>query len=283
MKIVRLILLLLLIEFPIFGDTMENLGEGIFIQRNITEENSSKPRIAIATAIINSSKFTDPSDYSKKQTYEELVHFATRSKEIYARKHQYDFVIATEKLEECYGIPTSRPLEAAWTKLALIARLLDDYDWVFWSDADSVILNFSTKLETFLDPEYALIACDISPNQIAAGSLLPNQQINSGEVFYQNVPLSHEILKAAWDDHHIYTLNSWDQERINRYLQINELFDHVYIHPQKAFNTPPEIFELGDFIVHFYSYHGKFLKKIMDQYENDYGFIVDEAERSLEK
>ncbi len=68
--------------------------------------------------------------------YSKSVAFGIASKEEYCSLHGYDFILCTEYLDP------SRPI--AWSKIKLLEKVLNTnkYKWVFWSDADSIIMNF---------------------------------------------------------------------------------------------------------------------------------------------
>ncbi|MCB1112451.1 MAG: class I SAM-dependent methyltransferase [Chlamydiales bacterium] len=250
----------------------EHCGEGIYIERNIPE-NHEGPRIAILTAVISKDQ-ADKSQSYKSYNYADIVKFGTCSKEAYAKKNGYDYIIATEKLDDCYGIRSLRPLECAWSKLGLIARYLDQYDWVFWSDADSVFLNFDKRLEEYIDDQYALIACSIAPSTISSYVFTRASRINTGEVFYRNCEIAKFIIKEAWKNQKDITPGSFEQQRVNNCILDHYLEEYVKVYSQKHFNTSPSEFELGDFIVHMYAYHGRELFNKFNELEEKYGYIV---------
>ena len=231
---------------------MEHIGEGIYLQKN-----GENKRIAICTVI------TESKDHYYTSDYAHSVSFGTWSKELYAKKHGYDFYIAKEKLTTFRGHDQTRDLEAAWSKLPLVHCLLDEYDWVFWTDADSLILDFDIQLESFLDEEYDLIACE---------SLSTIDLINTGHVFYKNTPFTKELILNAWLDHNELTKGSYEQRRINRYIKNNGYENHVKMHPPIDFNLSPNDHHNWEevFIVHMHGYHGVALKKIFRKYKTKY-------------
>lgn len=275
MKNLFIITCFLLVSIPCLS--LEELGEGIFLEKN-SQNIPGKLKIAVATVIINE----EVAKQKKKEVnYKEIVSFGTRSKEIYCKTHGYDFIIAEKKLSTCYGITEKRSLEPAWTKLALVSRILDDYDWVFWTDADSIILNFDIKLEDFIDTEYDLIACTESENQAYPDLYTGGNFINTGQVFYKNSEIAKYIILEAWNLHEEYTKNSYEQARINHVIQSQGLHQNVCVHPPKHFNLKPEAFSLGDFLVHMYAYHGRALHRIMKKFEMKYSYILEDAEKNL--
>lgn len=67
------------------------------------------------------------------------------SKRAYAAKHGYDLHIGGEDVWD-----HSRPIP--WSKFHFILKYLADYDYLFWSDADAIILDQATSLETQVLP-----------------------------------------------------------------------------------------------------------------------------------
>lgn len=270
----------------LWSHSFEDLGEGIFIQRN-HDSSINKKKIAIVTVII-SGKQQDSNRYTGF-VYKDIVAFGTRSKELYAKKHGYDLIMGTEKIDNCYGIQQTRDLESSWTKLAVISRILDDYDWVFWSDADSIILDFNVQLESFLNEDFDMIAC-------AQFVKLPEPQpwgkkiykdgkviiLNAGQVFYKNCDFCKEVILNAWNNHHEYTPGKFEQRRINAYLrEIPDSEEHVLAYDLKAFNIHAKRYKKGDFLVHMYGWHGDKLEQSFKEFENNYSWILDQEEEYL--
>ena len=186
--------------------------------------------------------------------------------------------ISTSHEKNCNPISElnpNAPLEPAWTKLALIARILDKYDWVFWSDADSIILNFDVKLESFIDHAYDLIACTEDPRINTAGPYTQSSYVNTGQFLLKNSLVAKNLIARAWNDHATITPNSWEQARINKQIRIQDLFSHVKVHPGKDFNVDPKRYKPGDFIVHMYAYHGQRLHCVFRIFEELYGSVVN--------
>jgi len=75
----------------------------------------------------------------------EIAHYGKLSaanKESYARRHGYDFAVYSRSLD------TRRA--PAFGKLAAIGAHLQNHDWIFWTDADSLVMNPLTRLETII-------------------------------------------------------------------------------------------------------------------------------------
>ena len=90
------------------------------------------------------------------QLYTENLHdwacLAVQNKQDYARLHGYDLV---SKIG-LYDIKLKR--HPSWHSILLILEILEtsDIDWVFWSDVDALIMDYTVKLESFIRPD-----CDI--------------------------------------------------------------------------------------------------------------------------
>ena len=250
----------------------ENLGEGIFVTRSFRSD--AKKKIAIATVIVSGKNQENNEGYSGK-TYAEVVSFGTKSKRMYARRHGYDFIVATQKLSTCFGISNARPLECAWTKLALVSRVLRDYDWVFWTDADSVILNLDTDLEEFIDEKYDIIAATENPKCKGKSEFL-DYNINTGQVFFKNSDFSKFVIQEAWKDQKEVTPGFFEQRRINKLLHSlsEQEKAKVLVYPASPFNVSPDAYQSGDFIMHMFTYHGKELYEKFIEIEKEFSYIL---------
>jgi len=171
----------------------------------------------------------------------------TRSKRRYAKKHGYNFVLETSSLDP------SRP--PAWSKILLVEKLLPHYDWVFWVDADTVIMNDKIKLESLIDERFACLMC-IQNNSI----------INSGVMLFKNTPHAFEFLKeiysrkncihhAFWENQAIIEILNEKQSPYKKYIQLLPQKRMNSFHPEQTANQieekKPHPYEEEDFLIHF--------------------------------
>jgi hypothetical protein len=149
----------------------------------------------------------------------------------YCRRHDYDYLPAYRNL-----CPT-RP--AVWSKIPLLLEHLPRYDWIFWLDADALILNGDVPLERLLEDDADLII----------GSDLNG--INAGVFFIRNTPASVRLLEAAWDRqellHHVFQ----EQEAIRLTLLEHRSTIRVLHARRRSFNAYPNEYRDDTFIVHF--------------------------------
>lgn len=71
-----------------------------------------------------------------------------RSKRTWAEYHEYDFLDIRQW--------NSEPA-VVWQKMALIERMMGEYELVVWLDADTVVTNIAWKAEDFVQREQAVV------------------------------------------------------------------------------------------------------------------------------
>lgn len=84
--------------------------------------------------------------------FEEVGSLSSENKILYCSKQGYDFVRS-----DC--IPDER-FAFNWVKPLAINKLMDNYDYIMWSDADSIITNMTIRIEDFIgeSPDSLIIA-----------------------------------------------------------------------------------------------------------------------------
>jgi len=125
----------------------------------------------------------------------------------------------------------------SWSKILFAKRHLPSCDWLFWTDADSIITNFDTRLETFIDENYNfIITKDING-------------MNGGHWFIKNTPWSYEFLDDVWAQESRIDHVWWEQQAI---MDVYDKYkEKIKIVPNKLFNAYPDSWEEGDFLIHF--------------------------------
>lgn len=274
-EIVKLTLLLACFFVTSIGlEAVEHQRPGIVIRHNIPA-NHKGPRIALITFISNTKNAHISEDY---HPYSKTVKFGTRSKKLYCQKHGYDFIIGSKKIYECDGhlAPNKDKLAIHWMKVPMLARFLPKYDWVVWTDADSIFLNPKISLESLLDDSYDVLFGTFS---------LADQARGTGHIFVKNTQWSRTFLNEWWSYSEEKKEGQWDLERLNDMLGSKSLeyMKHLKSLPTKLTDLSAAEYKSGDFIVHFYSYHGKDLYKIFKVFEKRYGHIIGNLEKEVRK
>lgn len=175
--------------------------------------------------------------------YAQTVKVGTDSKRLYCKQHGYDFICGDTHLDPSRPIP--------WSKIKLIEKVMENpkYKWIFWTDADSIIMNQAVRLEDLIDENYNFI---ITKDPYG---------LNTGQFFIKNCPWSRELLKKVYNDHpDCIHHNVWEQMAfINEFKRDARYNDSIKILPQRLMNSfAPEYcndqmvtYQKGDFIIHF--------------------------------
>lgn len=99
----------------------------------------------------------------------------------YAARHGFDLILVTDRVEP------SRP--PAWDKVALIRRVLQQYQGVVWIDADAIIVAPEEDVRTLLTPR---------PIHWVVHRYWGRAFPNTGVWAFRNEPGAHEFLDAVW-------------------------------------------------------------------------------------
>lgn len=194
-------------------------------------------------------------------TYYEATLPGIISKEEYCNLHGYDFICFRESIDP------SRP--HAWQKIKALQKTLKNYDWVFWSDADSIIMNNKILLEDLVDENSSFIICYDNISHV----------VNSGQFLIKNSKESIEFLDFVYSKREFTNHPWWENAAIIDALKDNKFSPpFVKMLPQRVMNSfsfevsrnhPAACFQEGDFIIHFPSIHNiSTLKMLMSFYFN---------------
>lgn len=172
------------------------------------------------------------------ESYQKAVVSGVLNKQLYSSLHGHDYYLGLKSLD------SSR--HPAWSKIILLQDVLKNknYSWVFWTDADSLIMNKDIKLETMVDNNYDLI--------ITADW----NGMNTGQFFVKNNDWSLSLLERVYARKDLLNHQFFEQQGIVE----ESIGGRVKIVPRSTFNSygfwiPPEykIFDYkeGDFLIHF--------------------------------
>ena len=181
------------------------------------------------------------------EAYQKTVSLGIKNKQQYCQAHHYDFLCGTESLD------LSRPF--AWSKVLLILKAMENPQnkWIFWTDADTLVMNSGISLESLLDEKYNMILTKDWNN------------INAGNFFIRNCEWSRKLLKDVYAHTECIHHPWWEQQAlILEFAQKPELAAQVKIIPQRRMNSyakeiigyrETSTYQPGDFIIHFASVH----------------------------
>jgi len=83
-------------------------------------------------------------DYNK-QWNNQLMRRIINNRNVYAKLHNYDVINANHLIDN------SRPI--AWSKLLAVKYYLREYDYIFYTDMDAIIMNLFQPLSLFIEHE----------------------------------------------------------------------------------------------------------------------------------
>lgn len=135
---------------------------------NMNSRCINKKRIAIVTLF--------------DKNYKALADLSIPNKMAYAGKYNYDFIYFDDVIDK------SRPPQWGMVKAVEKLLLTNKYDWVWWIDLDSLIMNFDIKLESIIDENYDIV---FTANQYS--------YLSNGSAFYKNCDLTKQFLKDSYD------------------------------------------------------------------------------------
>lgn len=197
--------------------------------------------------------------------YAEIAKYADLNKKAYAKKHNYSLFIYKDKEE---WLDPSR--EAVWNKIPVIQKWLKDYDWVFWTDADALIMNDAIELESLIDENY-----DIVVPQDFRG-------INLGNFLVKKSAWTDQFLKEWYLPKNYTKLGFMEQDVFTKlYKKSEDVRAHIKIVPSRVMNSyiaivcnlaPAQrkecLYQPGDFIVHFAGLPKPNKKNLMQEWYN---------------
>ena len=154
----------------------------------------------------------------------------------YAQRWGIDF-IASKQEELAEGRPP------AWGKIRLLQKVLSNYGWVLWIDADAMVVDFTQDLRRFIDDDYDIV--------LAAEELPEGRTINTGVAWYRNSSTTNMILKSTWEREDCIHHSWWEQGAMIEVLKENLKWENkvkkLDIHP---INVKPNELTEGDIVVH---------------------------------
>lgn len=143
--------------------------------------------------------------------HEDLLAISIYNLTEFAEKHGYVLKICTHSLD------SSRP--SAWTKLLFIIDLMNQYDEIFWIDADAIILETSRDIKAEIDSKselswvYHEYGNQRHPN---SGVMYIKVNDNTKKLFHK-ANLQHDLENHPW----------WDQAALMRVMGIQTLDSNI--------------------------------------------------------
>ncbi len=191
-------------------------------------------------------------------SFADIGAISSPNKQRYADRRGYDFL--------CVDYVRDSNRSASWNKILWLEKLLPEYDWVFWTDADSLIMNGEIRLEDVIgDSSHDLIFTK------------DENGLNAGQFLIRNCCWSLWLLDSIWDQTQFLD-HPWSEQAALMYVlrEMSEAhrIEHVRFLPSKNVmnayvNHYRSDYQPGDFIVHFVGmgqYH-EHLRRLMLEWQ----------------
>ena len=196
----------------------------------VTNKNGkNRPQICITT-LTDSAKADPIQRLVRWRNFDSLLDMTWSNKQSYCDK--YGYLLFNESMT----LDPSRP--PSWSKIRAVRRLLTEEkcDWVFWMDADTVIMNSMKRIEDFLPvPDSGVDLILSAQKQISW---------NAGAWLIRNTPWSIEFLDTWWNKKEFVQpkgmSESGDNSALVDYLNSmdKEYFQaHIRVPPRCLFNS----------------------------------------------
>lgn len=195
--------------------------------------------------------------YAIGKEYLDVVSPALENQKKYCQKQRYDYLFAGEEIYD-----PSRP--PAWSKILWMQKVLKNYDYVFWMDADALIAEQSIRIEDFFKDyigteKFIVLTRDACKN------------INTGVFLLKNCEWSHKLLKLIWEQEQFIKHGWWENAAFMHLYDINaDVKKHTEVIENRKlpFNSYPHCgaYIKGDFIVHFAGIDNNLRKRYIKEF-----------------
>lgn len=158
------------------------------------------------------------------------------NKEAYCKRHGYDLIVRTSSLDK------SR--HPSWSKILLLLDSIERFDVLFWTDADSLIMNPDLRVEHLIRPGNDLVAA----REITG---VNRGRFNAGELIFSSTPRTKRFLEAVWAQTQFVEHPAWEQAAMNDLIEKGRTDIKILEVPKRTINADPRDYEPGDFILHY--------------------------------
>lgn len=200
------------------------------------------------------------------RAFESVAKRTLPNKILYARRQGYSLLV-----ERDLSDPTRN---ASWNKIPAIRRHLTHFDWIFWSDVDSLFTNFEIRLEGLIDLTRDLVFPSDSGKEGGFPGNNPGQpRINASHFLIRSSPWSQEFLDHVYQRTEFLDHKWWEQKAMMHVLETEpEHRRRVRTLPDRVMKSNPQNYQPGDFVVHF---GGKNKVARLDAFLEENGAVPD--------
>jgi hypothetical protein len=180
----------------------------------------------------------------------EYGRLGAENKENYAKRHGYSFAAYSRSLD-----PGRAP---AFSKLIAIRAHLQDHDWVFWTDADSLVMNPAIRLEAIIRrgaDKDMILTWEAGASPVNTGQWLIRNSTWSATALDQIAAPDSPNSRPRWFEQG--ALIDWLNADPDRWRRLAVLHPRVMnstpaTGAYEALNLRASRYRRGDFIIHFW-------------------------------
>lgn len=129
-------------------------------------------------------------------SHRELIRHTVPTLDAAARRHGWTIVVSCEELGQ------GRP--ASWAKLRLVGELLSDHDYVFWVDADALIVDLNRNVVDEVTQDADIWFATHRSHDMEFGVL------NAGVFLARQSAFVFELIEAMWACEEFIDHNWWE-------------------------------------------------------------------------
>jgi hypothetical protein len=170
----------------------------------------------------------------------------------YCHRHNYTLYVYHQPL------PEHPDVTGTWIKPFLLRRHLSAYEWVFWLDADILIINQLRKLEALIVGRDIVLAHDIGPWIFNAGALGFRRTVRNCQILDRVC----DLIEAVEDRSHTYA-SGGDQTVLNNFFASLGWTSESNL-DILSFNTPWFFRQKTSLMVHYYGMQTQYRAIVMD-------------------
>jgi hypothetical protein len=174
-------------------------------------------------------------------SYSELAKITMPSYEEYCKIHGYDFKIKNQ------NVLPGRLI--GWSRFEFFLENIDNYDYMFYVETDSMLMNQTIRLENLIDDNYEIIVSRTSRQDLI--------ELNTGPTLIKCSDWAKKIFTSFYNNVEYKNHPMVDQEMFNNKINTDSDFrKKCKIVPLRFFNSfchkwhQEDNFQIGDFICH---------------------------------
>jgi hypothetical protein len=171
-------------------------------------------------------------------SHRELAQASAEASSLYGQRHGWDVVA-------CYSVDLAAGRPPSWAKIPLVLNLLDTYEWVWWIDADAIIVDLDRDVMADIDASEGAIWLARHPQERREEQSV----LNAGVFLVRRDARVIDFLNAVWNAEQFIDHNWWENAAILHLLgysltppygRVSEsIWTHVVSELDLAWNTVP--------------------------------------------